>query len=81
MRKKTHHQSVLPVKKNTVKCPFSRLVKMLDAYTAEVNVTEGDNVTLTSPNFEVIAVGIDNTSSSFTYVPSVAADNSTTKVT
>ena len=60
--------------------PISRLVKMLDDYTAEVNVTEGENVTLTSPNFQVVAVSVDNTESTFTYVPSVAADNSTTKV-
>ena len=59
----------------------SRLVKMLDDYTAEVNVTEGENVTHTSPNFQVVALSIDNASSSLTYVPSVAAENSTTKVT
>nr|KAG5695015.1 hypothetical protein BaRGS_015839 [Batillaria attramentaria] len=54
-----------------------RLLKIVEDYTADVNVSEGSNVTITSPNFELLAVSVDNTSSSFTYVPSVAVDNAT----
>ncbi|KAK7103049.1 hypothetical protein V1264_021179 [Littorina saxatilis] len=57
-----------------------RLLMMLDNYTADVNVTKGANVSIVSPNFEVAAISVDNTSSSFTFTPTVTVDNSTTKM-
>ncbi|KAL8605787.1 hypothetical protein ACOMHN_011149 [Nucella lapillus] len=58
-----------------------RLLNLLNQYTADVNLSSQSNVSIMTPNFEVIAVSVLNTSSALTYHPSVETGNSSTEET
>ncbi|PVD24968.1 hypothetical protein C0Q70_15464 [Pomacea canaliculata] len=53
-----------------------RLLKLLNDFSADVIVKPGSNITMTSPNFEVVAVDVNDTASDVMYIPSIATGGS-----
>ncbi|XP_025107332.1 adhesion G-protein coupled receptor G2-like [Pomacea canaliculata] len=61
---------------NKINATSDRLLKLLNDFSADVIVRNGNNVTMTSPNFEVVAVDVSDAASDVMYIPSIATGGS-----